>query len=95
VGSTHALPGLNRTSQPPATMRQGAVMAAVMAAMQRAGMALAGVPPLRFICVFGAAYSEHPRHQEAFLKGPVSRVLRLGCGRAVGGGDQPGRLLRL
>lgn len=50
---------------------QGAVMAAVMAAMQRAGMALAGVPPLRFICVFGAAYSEHPRHQEAFLKGPV------------------------
>jgi hypothetical protein len=52
--------------------RQGAVMAAVMAAMQRAGTALAGAPTLRFIVLFGAAFSEHPRHLEAFLKGRVS-----------------------
>lgn len=50
-------------------------MAAVMAAMQRAGMALAAAPPLQFICLFGAAFSEHPRHLEAFLKGRVSALI--------------------
>ncbi|KAI8471168.1 MAG: serine hydrolase FSH [Monoraphidium minutum] len=47
---------------------QGAIMASAMAAMQRAGTALAGAPPLRFVLLFGAAFSEHPRHQEAFFK---------------------------
>jgi hypothetical protein len=46
-------------------------MAAAMAAMQRRGTALSGVPPLRFILLFGAAFSEHPRHLEAFLHGRV------------------------
>ncbi|GBF94990.1 hypothetical protein Rsub_07491 [Raphidocelis subcapitata] len=50
---------------------QGAIMAAAMAAMQRRGTALSGVPPLRFILLFGAAFSEHPRHLEAFLHGRV------------------------
>lgn len=50
---------------------QGAVMAAAMAAMQRAGTVLQGAPPLRFICLFGAAFSDHPRHLEAFVKGRV------------------------
>lgn len=50
---------------------QGAVVAATMAAMQRVGMTLRGAPPLRFVCVFGAAHSRHPRHLEAFQQGRV------------------------
>lgn len=50
---------------------QGALMAAAMAALQRRGTALRGAPPLRFILLFGAAFSEHPRHLEAFQHGRV------------------------
>ncbi|KIZ03275.1 hypothetical protein MNEG_4681 [Monoraphidium neglectum] len=50
---------------------QGAIMAAAVAAMQRGGGALQGAPRLRFACLFGAAFSEHPRHLEAFKNGRV------------------------
>jgi hypothetical protein len=52
-------------------------MAAAMAALQRRGTALRGAPPLRFILLFGAAFSEHPRHLEAFQHG------RVGAGRTI------------
>jgi hypothetical protein len=47
-------------------LSQGGVMAAVLAAMQRAGMLLGDVPLFKFVLFFGSVVTNHPRHAAAF-----------------------------
>lgn len=70
---------------------QGAIMAAALAAMQRTGAALRGAPPLKFVILFGAAFSEHPRHQEAFFRNGRVRARRPAGGGAGMAGAVAGR----